>query len=106
MKELIIQILTALIQLLVVFGLGSVLKLLKEKVGQEKMKNYYDVAKTAIQFAEQVIGSGNGERKKDMAIQYISQKLGGKLTPKEIDVLLEAVLYESINQFKEFKLEK
>ncbi|MDK2794383.1 MAG: hypothetical protein PWP75_1012 [Caldanaerobacter sp.] len=49
MKELIMTILTAGIQLLVMVVLGYLIDYLSTKIGMEKLKRYYEIARAFVQ---------------------------------------------------------
>ena len=94
LKDLLMQGLTIIIQLAVLFVMGALLNYLDKKIGYEKVKKYYDLAKKAVQAAEQYYGSGKGTEKKAWVISYLNNKLGNKLSPTDIDLLLESAVHE------------
>ncbi|AAM25559.1 MAG: hypothetical protein XD49_0774 [Caldanaerobacter subterraneus] len=94
MKELIMTILTAGIQLLVMVVLGYLIDYLSTKIGMEKLKRYYEIAKAFVQAVEQQVGSGNGPIKKEQVFKLLKKVIGNKLTDEEIDKLIEAAVFE------------
>ncbi|MEQ2129720.1 MULTISPECIES: phage holin [Caldanaerobacter] len=94
MKELIMTILTAGIQLLVMVVLGYLIDYLSTKIGMEKLKRYYEIAKAFVQAVEQQVGPGNGPIKKEQVFKLLKKVIGNKLTDEEIDKLIEAAVFE------------
>lgn len=106
MKNLIMQILTAGIQLLVFIGLTYLISFLKTKTTTENLQRYYDLIKKIVQAVEQVYGSGTGSQKKAEAIKIIQKMLGNKLTTDEIDKLIESAVFEMNQVLKSSNIEK
>lgn len=94
MRDLIMTILTAGIQLLIMLVMGYVINYLNTKIGTEKMKKYYEMAKTFVKAVEQEFGSGNGADKKAEVFSMLKQLIGNKLTDDEINKLIEAAVFE------------
>ncbi|SKA99294.1 phage holin, LL-H family, partial [Caloramator quimbayensis] len=94
LKDILMQGLTILIQLVVLFVMGALFNYLDKKIGDEKIKKYYDLAKKAVQAAEQYFGAGKGVEKKAWVTSYLKQKFGDKLSPVDIDLLLESAVHE------------
>lgn len=68
---------------------------LKERIGAEKLKNLWKLVCVAVSAAEQVFGSGNGDRKKEYALAYLDDiGVTAKTTPEQLDTLIEAAVYE------------
>jgi len=93
-RDLIMTILTAGIQLVVIVVLGYLIDYLSAKIGIEKMKRYYEIAKTFVQAVEQKIGAGKGPDKKAEVFNLLKKVIGNKLTDEEIDKLIEAAVFE------------
>ena len=68
-----------------------VLPWLKERLGAEKLKALWKWVCLAVQAAEQVFGSGNGERKKEYALDILNAQ-GIKADRDTLDVLIEAAV--------------
>ncbi|MGB9680305.1 MAG: phage holin [Thermoanaerobacteraceae bacterium] len=94
MNNLIMQILTAGVQLIIMVVLGYAIDYLRTKIGLDKMKKYYELAKTFVYAIEQEFGSGNGLEKKAEVINLLRKALGNKLSDEEIDKLIEAAVFE------------
>lgn len=101
MKDLIMQGLTALVQIIVLIVAGYVLKFLAAKVGAVNLGKYKEFAKIAVTAVEQVLGAGTGEMKKRAAEEFLSNKLGGALSVNDIDKLIEAAVFEMNIAYKE-----
>lgn len=106
LKDLLMQGLTVLMQLIVLFVMGALFNYLNKKIGNEKLKKYYDWVKKAVQAAEQYYGAGKGTEKKDWVINYLNKKFGNKLSQADIDLLLESAVHEMNLFLKNKGLEK
>lgn len=94
MRDLIMTILTALIQLIILIGLGYLIDYLKAKISTERLKKYYDLITKFVHAAEQTFGDGKGMLKKQYVIDAVKKVLKGRLTNEEIDKLIEAAVFE------------
>ena len=82
---------------LVIIGAVIVFALpwLKERIGAEKLKNLWKLVGIAVSAAEQVFGSGNGDKKKEYALEYLDDiGVTAKVTPEQLDAMIEAAVYE------------
>ena len=82
---------------LVIIGAVIVFALpwLKERIGAEKLKNLWKLICIAVQAAEQIFGAGKGEKKKEYALAYLDDiGVTAKVTPEQLDALIEAAVYE------------
>jgi LL-H family phage holin len=94
MKELVMQIAIYTIQLFVLIVLSYIISYLKQKLGDEKLKQAYDIVKNVVLAVEQTIGPGKGADKKAEAVAYIKKLVGNTLTDDEINILIEAAVKE------------
>lgn len=94
LKDLIMQGLIALVQIVVLIALGALIDFLAKKIGNENVKKYYDLVKKGVQAAEQVYGAGQGEEKKAWVLEYLSKALGKKLSADDLNMLLESAVHE------------
>lgn len=92
-RELVINILYYSIQLIVLLTMGYFITFLKTKIGTEKTKEYYGIAKKVVMAAEQVFGPKTGEQKKDFVVKFLKERLR-HLTEDEITNLVEAAVFE------------
>ncbi|QCX32439.1 phage holin [Caloramator sp. E03] len=106
LKDLLMQGLTIIIQLVVLFVMGALFNYLNKKIGNEKVKKYYDLAKKAVQAAEQYFGAGCGKDKKAWVLSYLKNKTKGKLSIIDIDLLIESAVHEMNLFLKNKGLEK
>ncbi|HHV75525.1 MAG TPA: phage holin [Thermoanaerobacterium sp.] len=106
MKELVMTILTAGVQLAVMAALGYAINFINAKIGTENTKKYYNLAKTVVTAIEQQIGPGKGPDKKSEAIAVIKELTKNKLSDEEINVLIEAAVKEMNLVLKQQKLEQ
>lgn len=84
-RELITQILSASLQLVILVVLTYTISFLKSRLGEQKTKEYYLFAKQIVSAAEQIFGSGKGKDKKVYAKHFLKEKIGHKLTDDEIE---------------------
>jgi len=103
-EELVIELLTILVQIVVVAVGGFVIQYIKSKIGEEKLKLYLSYAKTVVTSVEQTIGGGHGVDKKQEAVQALKNITKGKLSDEQIDRLIEAAVYEMNVLLKEHKI--
>ena len=87
-------ILTAGVQLVIMVVLEYLIDYLNTKIGMEKIKRYYEIAKTFVQAVEQQVGPGKGPDKKAEVFNLLKKVIGNKLTDEEIDKLIEAAVFE------------
>lgn len=93
-RDLILTILTATVQLFIVLGLGYLIKFLKSKISIENLQKYYTLIKLFVESIEQIYGGGQGVIKKKAVVDMVRKTIGNKLTPEEIDKLIEAAVFE------------
>lgn len=106
MKDLIMQIAIYTIQLFVLVVLSYIISYLKQKLGNEKLKQAYDMVKSVVLAVEQTLGPGKGADKRQEAVAYIKKILGNTLSDDEINVLIEAAVKEMNMVLKQQQLEK
>lgn len=92
-RELILDILYYTVQLIVMLAMGYFITYLKAKIGTEKTREYYDLAKRIVMAAEQVFGAKTGPQKKDFAVQFLKGRIP-YLDEDEIINLVEAAVFE------------
>lgn len=87
--------LTLEIALFLLLGIVCVLALpfLRERLGAERLKGLWKWSCLCVQAAEQLFGSGMGERKKQYAQQEL-ERLAPKADAQTLDVLIEAAVRE------------
>ena len=72
-----------------------VLPWLKERIGAEKLKNLWKLVCIAVSAAEQVFGSGNGDKKMEYALAYLDAAgVTAKTDEDQLNTLIEAAVYE------------
>ena len=67
--------------------------LLEERLGAEQLKNLWKWVCIGVQAAEQLFGSGTGERKKEYALNFLDAQ-GVKADADTLDTLIEAAVRE------------
>lgn len=103
-RELILEILYYTIQLIVLLAMGYFITYLKAKIGTEKTKEYYDLAKRIVMAAEQAFGPKTGAQKKDFVVKFLKQKVP-YFNEEEILNLVEAAVFEMNTVLKNHELE-
>jgi hypothetical protein len=93
MEIFITNILTNLIQALILGGLSALINYAYHKAGDIKIKKFYNFAKLAVQAAEESFGAGTGIDKKKYAVDFL---ISLKVPVKIADALVEAAVKEFI----------
>jgi len=93
-QELLINLLLAVLQVVVLVVGGFLVNYLKTKIGVENYNKYYSIVEKVITSVEQTLGPGRGQDKKDEAIQIIKKALGNKLTEEQINMFIEAAVFQ------------
>ena len=74
---------------------AAVVPWLKERIGAERFNTLWKWVCTAVQAAEQLFGSGKGERKKKYVLGIAEENDWAEdVTPEELDALIEAAVLE------------
>jgi LL-H family phage holin len=94
MREVIMTILTAGVQLMVMAALGYGINFLNKKIGKDMMQKYFELAKVLVMAVEQEFGPGNGADKKAEVMNLLKRLTGNKLTDEELSKLIEAAVFE------------
>ena len=88
------SIITAIIGLIAAILTGFVIPYLKQKYGNQKINNIYNIICIAVQAAEQIFaGSQRGQEKKQYVIDYLAKK-GYALDAETIDNMIESAVLE------------
>lgn len=105
MQEYLLNILTNLIQLGILTGLGYLINFLHAKYGTEKLKKAYDWAKIAVRAMEgTILEPKAGEKKKAEAIKFLAEKTN--LPETDLEVLIQSAFEETIKVLKSKGLEE
>ena len=90
--QTVIPIIVSLISAFVLLVVRNTDKWLKAKLSSEQYSFVSTVVATAVGAAEQYAGSGEGERKKQMVLQAVTEVLdrrGIHVNAQELDILIE-----------------
>lgn len=94
MDEGLVKIILAVISLLGVIVTSVVVPYLKQKTTKEQRDNVKFWVKVAVTAAEQIYKEkGQGKFKKEYVVEFLNSK-GIKITPKQLDILIEAAVFE------------
>lgn len=86
----------AVIALAVVLITGFLIPFLKSKVETAQWEKWRNIAKVAVQAAEQIfMGEGRGVEKKEYVLNYLSEKL--KVDKETLENLIESGVFEINN---------
>jgi hypothetical protein len=86
----------AVIALAVVLITGFLIPFLKSKVEIAQWEKWRNIAKIAVQAAEQIfMGEGRGAEKKEYVLNYLSEKL--KVDKETLENLIESGVFEINN---------
>lgn len=86
----------AVIALAVVLITGFLIPFLKSKVEIAQWEKWRNIARVAVQAAEQIfIGEGRGAEKKEYVLNYLSEKL--KVDKETLENLIESGVFEINN---------
>lgn len=88
------NLLLALIALILGSGGLYIIKFLNNKIGQDNVKHYYQIAKTIVMSIEQLNPSLSGVDKKDLAIKELAKLTNNKISEEDASRLIEAAVYE------------
>lgn len=74
MKTDITEIVTALLSLCAALITGFAVPWLREKLGAARLERLAGLARVAVEAAEQIYGSGEGEKKRAYAIAWLGER--------------------------------
>lgn len=100
-RELLVQLLSVLVQLVIVFLGGYALRYLEiakarmeSKIGKEYYDFIYTSAKILVQSVEQKFPNLIGKQKYDLVFKKLNERFGNFLTEEEIDEIIESAVQE------------
>ncbi len=67
---------------------------LNQKIGNDKLKVYYEIAKQVVMSTEQQNSELVGAEKKELAISKLLELTNNNLTLEQADTLIEAAVFE------------
>ena len=98
MKELILNLLLAIIPIVSALITAYVIPFLKAKIGNENLKQYKEIAIIAVKAAEMIFTeSGMGKEKKQYVLDYLNSKINSDKTVisyQDLELLIEAAVKE------------
>lgn len=94
MREIIFQAFVYILQAIILIIGGYIVAYLKSKLGKAKYELLKKRVQDIVNAVEQLVGAGNGEIKKQKAMEMAKKLFGNKLSDDEIEVLIEAVVRE------------
>lgn len=97
MNEVTTVALKCLIMILTTLITAVVIPYIRGKMGEDKWNRLQDYIAYAVRCANQIFGKDQCEAKKNYVMGYIiskAQEIGLNISEKDIDLLIEAVVYE------------
>ncbi len=88
------NLLLGTLTLIITVGGGFLVKFINQKIGIDKSKHYYDLAKKIVMTIEQLNPELLGPEKKEIAISKLVALTNNKLSPEQADLLIESAVYE------------
>lgn len=82
------------ILLIISFGGGYLIKLLRQDIDTSKFSNYYTIAKQVVMSIEQLYPELDGQSKKQHAVELLLKLTNNKLTLEQANTLIESAVYE------------
>ena len=94
MNQNLFDLLISIITFIISISGVSLINYLNQKIGNEKTKVYYDLAKQVVMSIEQLNPQLSGTDKKDLAINKIIEFSNKKISYDQADILIESIVYE------------
>lgn len=85
--ELLVAIVTAVLSIVVVPWLRTLIQ-------EHKLENYVLWAEMAVKSAEQIFSKEEWAEKKAYCLDFLSDLVGGALSPAQLDILIESAVKE------------
>ena len=101
MNEITFTILKIVISISAALISAFVTPLLKEKLADIKYRRLLEMVEIAVKAAEQTIGAGHGNIKKEEVINFVTNWMlshGIMITEEQLDQLIEAAVYAMNNE--------
>jgi len=99
MKQLAFEVLTYIMQLIMITGFGYACNWIRHIASQEKNKKYAEFALLAVKSVEQQMQGFTGESKKQIVKDWLVKTI--KVSPKIVDAFVESAVYEMNKAKKE-----
>ena len=94
MDSTLVNTFLSLISLIIAVGGGYLVNFLRQKIGSDKLTNYYAMAKQIVMAIEQANPQLGGIDKKELAVNKLIQLSNNKITQQQADILIEAAVYD------------
>ena len=91
------QILVLIISVIGLVLTGVFMPYVKARVSSEQLTTLYAAVKIAVYAAEQLFGSGTGEKKKQYVIEYLASKglyFDEEIISTQLNAMIESAVYE------------
>ena len=89
-----VTLLIAFITFVISVGGGFFIRYISQRIGLDKTKEYYEIAKKIVMAIEQLNPELLGAEKKDLALSKLISLTGNALTNEQADLLIESAVYE------------
>ena len=97
-NEILMDVLKAVVSLATLLIVRYLIPWIKAQIENSKYSWLVELVADAVKYAEQtIIGSGKGEEKKELVVQYITNQLqirGIGITEDQMEALIESAVYQ------------
>lgn len=94
MDSSLFNLLLTLVTFIIAVGGGFVVTYLKQKIGSQKIQDYYTVTKQIVMAIEQLNPQLAGADKKELALVKLLELTNNKITSDQASTLIESAVYE------------
>ena len=94
MDSTLFNVFLSLLTLVITIGGGYLVNFLRNKIGNDKLYSYYQMAKQVVMYIEQANPQLAGFDKKELAFKKLMEVTNNKITEQQADILIEAAVYD------------
>lgn len=94
MDSTLFNLLLTLITFIIAVGGGFVVTYLNQKIGSQKLQDYYTITKQIVMSIEQLNPQLAGADKKELAVAKLLELTNNKITSDQASTLIESAVYE------------
>ena len=94
MDSSLFNLLLTLVTFIIAVGGGFVVTYLNQKIGSQKIQDYYTVTKQIVMAIEQLNPQLAGADKKELALVKLLELTNNKITSDQASTLIESAVYE------------
>lgn len=94
MNSNLFNLLLTILTLVITVGGGFLVNYLNQKLGSQKLQDYYNLAKQIVMAIEQLNPELAGGDKKELAMSKLLELANNKISYEQADTLIESAVYE------------